>query len=79
MLNATATPLTAMANAAATRGVRSVLRTISRASRGSRRTIQPKQPAVTRASAPRPITKGSRFRCVTAGTQISTKAISVNT
>jgi hypothetical protein len=79
MLNATATPLTAMANAAATRGVRSVLRTISRAPRGSRSTIQAKQPAVATASAPRPITNGSRFRCVTAGTQIRTKAISVNT
>jgi MFS family permease len=78
MPNATATPLTAMASAAATRGVRSVVRTISRASRGSRSTIQAKHPAVAAASAPRPMTKGSRSRCVTAGTQIRTRAISVN-
>jgi hypothetical protein len=79
MPNATATPPTAIAKAAATRGARSVLRTISRASRGSRSTIQAKQPTVTTASAPRPITNGSRSRCVTAGTQIRISAISVNT
>jgi hypothetical protein len=79
MPNATATPPTASASAAATPRARRVLRTIRRASRGSRSTIQAKHPAVTTASAPRPITNGSRSTWVTAGIQIRISAISVNT
>ena len=77
--NATATPPSARARAAATRGARSVRRTISRASRGSRSTIQAKQAAVATASVPRAITNGSRSTWVTAGIQIRISAISVNT
>ena len=77
--NATATPPSARASAAATRGARSVRRTISRASRGSRSTIQAKQAAVTTATVPRATTKGSRSTWVTAGIQIRISAISVNT
>ena len=77
--NATATPPTARASAAATRGARSVRRTSRRASRGSRSTIQAKQAAVTAAAMPSAITNGSRSTWVTAGTQISTSATSVNT
>ena len=78
-LNATATPPIARASAAATRGARSVRRTISRASRGSRSTIQAKQAAVTMAAAASATTNGSRSRWVTAGIQIRISAISVNT
>jgi len=77
--NATATPPSARASAAATRGARSVRRTISRASRGSRSTIQAKQAAVATATVPRAITNGSRSTWVTAGIQIRMSAISVNT
>ena len=76
--NATATPPTARASAAATRGARSVRRTISRASRGSRSTIHAKPPTVTPAAMPRATTNGSRFTWVTAGIQIRISAISVN-
>ena len=76
--NATATPPTARARAAATRGARSVRRTSCRASRGSRSTIQAKQAAVTAAAMPSAITNGSRSTWVTAGIQIKISAISVN-
>src|SRR5260370_1162172 len=74
MPNATATPPTARASADATCGARRGLWTISRASRGSRSTIQAKHPAGTAASTPRAITKGSRPTWVTAGTQIRVSA-----
>jgi len=78
-LNATATPPRARASAAATRGLRSVRRTISRASRGIRSTIQVKQAAVATAAVPSAITNGSRSTWVTAGIQIRISAIKVNT
>jgi hypothetical protein len=77
--NATATPPTAKASAAATRGARSVPRTSCRASRGSRSTIQAKQAAVTAAAMPSATTNGSRSTWVTAGIQIRISATSVNT
>jgi hypothetical protein len=76
--NATATPPTARASAAATRGARSVRRTSWRASRGIRSTIQAKQAAVSPAAMPSAITNGSRSRWVTAGIQIRISATSVN-
>ena len=77
--NATATPPTARARAAATRGARSVRRTSRRASCGRRSTIQPNQAAVTAAAMPSPTTNGSRFTWVTAGIQIRISATRVNT
>ena len=79
MPNATTTPPTASATAVATRGTRRVLRSISRASRGTRSISQPKQPTVTAPSAPRPIKNGTRLTWLIAGIQIRTSAISVNT
>ena len=79
MPNATATPPTARASAAATRGAHRVRRTTRRASGGRRSTIQAKPAAAMTPSEPRPIANGSRFTWLIAGTQIKISAMSVNT
>src|SRR5581483_9765924 len=76
--NAISTPPEASPSAVATRGVRSVRRTMSRASRGSRSTTAVNPATVAAASAPSPMTNGVRLTWVSAGIQIRIRASSVN-
>jgi hypothetical protein len=79
MPNATPTPPSAKPSAPATRPLHNVRRSSGRASRGSRSRVQARQPTAVTDKPARPMMNGRRARWATAGIQISSNAIRVNT